>query len=108
MFPSVENQFTEGNDFGKGRKKGSRNRSTIVREILEQIINGEDLSGNEEAMQVEKAITLAQIRKALGGDTMAYKAMADSAYGQPKQEIEQNISGEGIVLEIGRINANKD
>jgi hypothetical protein len=64
-----------GNPFG--RPKGSRNRSTILKELL-------DLDDNEYKMhkaQIEKAIHLK--------DTNAYKAVLDSAYGAPVQQIEQ-------------------
>jgi hypothetical protein len=36
----------------------------------------------------EDIITLQQIHKARKGDTNAYKAVMDSAYGAPKQDIE--------------------
>lgn len=65
----------------KGRPKGSRNRSTIIREILELV--------NETGKDNEYSINMAQVEKALNGDTLAYKAIMDSAYGAPKQEIEQ-------------------
>lgn len=60
-----------------GRPKGSRNRSTILKELL-------DLNDNELKMhqaQIDKAIQLK--------DTNAYKAVLDSAYGAPVQQIEQ-------------------
>lgn len=60
-----------------GRTKGSRNRSTILKELL-------DLNDNELKMhqaQIDKAIELK--------DTNAYKAVLDSAYGAPVQQIEQ-------------------
>ena len=60
-----------------GRPKGKRNRSTILRELL-------DLNENELKMH------LAQINKAIiKEDTNAYKAVLDSAYGAPVQQIEQ-------------------
>lgn len=63
-----------------GRPKGARNRSTIVRELLE-------LNENELKMH------LAQIKKAIEKeDTNAYKAVLDSAYGAPKQTTDTNVS----------------
>jgi hypothetical protein len=63
-----------------GRPKGSRNRSTIIRELLE-------LNENELKMH------LAQIKKAIDSqDTNAYKAILDSAYGAPKQTNETNLN----------------
>jgi hypothetical protein len=60
-----------------GRPKGRRNRSTILKELL-------DMDDNELKMH------LAQINKAIKKeDTNAYKAVLDSAYGAPVQQIEQ-------------------
>jgi len=60
-----------------GRPKGVRNRSTILKELLA-------LNDNELKMH------LAQINKAITKeDTNAYKAVLDSAYGAPVQQIEQ-------------------
>lgn len=59
-----------------GRPKGSRNRSTILKELL-------DINDQETKMHQ------AQINKAIQGDTNAYKAVLDSAYGSPVQQIEQ-------------------
>ena len=61
----------------KGYTKGKKNRSTIIRELLE-------LNDNELKMHQ------AQINKAIEKeDTNAYKAVLDSAYGAPVQQIEQ-------------------
>lgn len=61
-----------------GRKVGSRNRSTIIKELLMQ-------GDNEYKMH------LAQLLKAIEkGDTNAYKAILESAYGAPVQTIEVN------------------
>lgn len=62
----------------KGKPKGSRNRSTIIKELL--------MTGDN-----EYKMHLAQLLKAIEkGDTNAYKAILDSAYGAPVQTIEQN------------------
>jgi hypothetical protein len=68
-----------------GRPKGSRNRSTIIKELLE-------LDDNE------LKIHLAQIKKAIEGDTGSYKAILDSAYGMPTQQtnIDANIKGDDV------------
>ena len=67
-----------------GRPKGARNRSTIVRQWLdvEQRLKN-PITGSEEQMNQEDLMTLAQIKKAREGDTQAYKALLDSAYGSP-------------------------
>lgn len=60
-----------------GRPKGARNRSTILRELLD--INDQELKMHQ--AQIDKAIEQK--------DTNAYKAVLDSAYGAPTQQIEQ-------------------
>ena len=74
----------------KGRKKGSRNRSTIARELLELVLKGKHpVTGEDVEMTAEQLITLAQVKKALdNGDTNAYKALMDSGYGAPTQTVE--------------------
>jgi hypothetical protein len=57
-----------------GRPKGSKNRSTIAKYWLE--VN-------------QNLKTLALIKKARDGDVNAYKALMDSGYGAPLQQIEQ-------------------
>jgi len=92
-----------------GRPKGSRNRSTIAREMLDLVIKAKDplkvLDSKDEEIaealgltqeevdmieeNAETIITLSMIRRAKDGDVMAYRALLDSAYGTPKQTIEQ-------------------
>jgi hypothetical protein len=72
-----------------GRPKGSRNRSTIVKEwldVLEKVKN--PITGQTEELQQQDIITLALIKKARGGDVNAFKELMDSAYGRQKQEFE--------------------
>jgi len=77
----------------KGRPKGSRNRSTIAREWLEvsQFITN-PITGEKEKLEQQDIMTLAIIKKARDGDVAAYKALLDSAYGQPLQQIQQEVS----------------
>ena len=39
--------FQKGNKFGKGRPKGSKNRSTIIREMLDMMVQVKDDEGND-------------------------------------------------------------
>ena len=72
-----------------GRPKGSLNRSTIVKKWLETSESAKNpINGKQETMSQEDIITLALIKKARKGDTQAYKALMDSGYGAPKQEVE--------------------
>lgn len=73
-----------------GRPKGRRNRSTIARQWLE--VNQKlknPITGQDETMSQEDLMTLALIKKAREGDVSAYKALMDSGYGAPVQQIEQ-------------------
>jgi len=91
-----------------GRPKGSRNRSTIAKHWLEvnQSLKN-PLTGVEETMSQEDLMTLALIKKAREGDVSAYKALMDSGYGSPVQQIDQSIeqSINGIEVTIVRPDA---
>jgi hypothetical protein len=87
------NMFQKGESGNPaGRPKGSKNRSTIARQWLEvnQSLKN-PLTGETELMSQEDLMTLAIIKKAREGDVSAYKALMDSGYGQPLQQIEQTI-----------------
>ena len=73
-----------------GRPKGRKNRSTIARQWLEvnQSLKN-PITGENETMSQEDLMTLALIKKAREGDVSAYKALMDSGYGAPVQQIEQ-------------------
>lgn len=76
-----------------GRPKGSKNRSTIVKELFEFASSQKNvLTGEQETLTQEQAITLAMLLKANKGDVNAYKALMDSCYGAPKQTTDTNLS----------------
>lgn len=87
-----------------GRPKGSRNRSTIIRELLEALFNGKDpLTGEERQDNYESVISRSMIKKAMDGDVSAYNAIMDSAYGKARQTVEQtNVNHEGVKVTIVR------
>jgi len=74
-----------------GRPKGSKNRSTIARKWLdvEQSLKN-PLNGKDEVMSQEDLMTLALVKKAREGDVNAYKALMDSGYGAPQQDLTTN------------------
>lgn len=82
-------QFQEGKSGNpNGRPKGAKSRSTIARIWLDAMQKQKNpISGNDEDLSQEDIITLQQINKARKGDTNAYNALMNSAYGAPKQEI---------------------
>ena len=85
----------------KGRPKGSLNRSTIAKKWLAVTKMGQNpITGEQEELSQEDIITLAQIRKAINGDTSAYRALEDSAYGAPIQQIDQLITEQPLFPDV--------
>lgn len=73
----------------KGRAKGTRNRKTIVREWLELIqLETNPITGKKEKLSQADMITAAQIKKALTGDTNAFKELMDSGFGKNEDRLE--------------------
>ena len=91
-----------------GRPKGSRNRSTIARQWLEvnQSLKN-PLTGEQETMSQEDLMTLALIKKAREGDVNAYKALMDSGYGAPVQQIEQHNIEIPLFPDVSEDNGNE-
>lgn len=81
-----------------GRTKGTKNRSTIVKDIFNSIsvldtFKFDDLKAKfphiENNMSIEYLMTLIQVNKAIfNGDTKAYKVLMDSLYGTPIRQID--------------------
>jgi hypothetical protein len=78
-----------------GLNAGVKHRSTIARKWLDITVDDKNpLTGIAEKLSYEDIITLTKIKKAqYDEDTLAYKALMDSAYGAPKQEIDQTVTG---------------
>ena len=86
-----------------GKLPGTKNRSTIARKVLEMRALFADEMFDKlqqqypeitKQMTVEEIGTVVQAHKMISeGDTNAYKALHDSAYGAPKQETETTING---------------
>jgi hypothetical protein len=91
-----------------GRPKGSKSRSTIARKWLEvnQNLNN-PLTGENETMSQEDLMTLALIKKAREGDVNAYKALMDSGYGAPVQQIEQTLLEQPLFPDVQEDNSNE-
>ena len=76
----------------KGRPKGAKNRSTIARKWLDVMQKGIDpINQEEKILSQEDYMCLALLKKARQGDVQAAKLLWDSAYGQAKETIDQNI-----------------
>ena len=88
----------------KGYTPGVKNRSTIARKVLEMTALYPTAVLSELQKQypeitskttAEEMMTIIQVNKAIQDqDSMAYKNVLDSAYGAPKQEIDQTITGQ--------------
>ena len=91
-----------------GRPKGAKNRSTIARQWLEvnQSLKN-PLTGEQETMSQEDLMTLALIKKAREGDVSAYKALMDSGYGAPLQQVEQTITELPLFPDVQEDNGNE-
>jgi len=111
--PNPENLTPFSKDYQperQGRPKGVKNRSTIVRQILEMkgVIPAEafdKLKGIfpelKNDITVEEIMTIQQVNKAIKkADTNAYSKLMDSAYGLPKQTIDQSITEKPIFKQI--------
>lgn len=77
-----------------GRPKGSRNRSTVVREFLDATMKTKNpISGEQENLTVEQRMVLSMIAQVLTkGNVHAWNSIKDDAYGKAKESVE--ISGD--------------
>lgn len=90
----LDTEEVKPQDFKKktGAIKGKKNRSTVVREILDTTTYGRNpLTGTDDLISQEYRITLAVLSKALKGDVNAYKALMDNAYKPHTQEVDTKI-----------------
>lgn len=99
--PGKITQFSsEKQPENQGRPLGVKNRSTIARKILSMsaIMPDETFAQLKESfpdieqrMTTEEIATIVMLGAAIAKkDVNAYKAIMDSAYGAPKQEVETN------------------
>lgn len=104
--PNPENiqphKFKEGQSGNPtGRPKGTRNRSTIVREWLEvQQSVKNPITGEQEVLEQQDIMTLALIKKAREGDVNAFRELMDSAHGKQTNQIEGSMQLTGLKVEV--------
>jgi len=104
-----KHEFNKGESGNpNGRPKGSKNRSTIARQWLEVNQSSKNpITGVNETMSQEDLMTLALIKKAREGDVNAYKALMDSGYGAPVQQIEQTLMEQPLFPDVQEDNSNE-
>ena len=90
----------------KGRKKGVRNRSSIIREVFNSIsvLNEDDFNQLQSKfphikndMSIEYLMTLVQVNNAIfKGDLRAYKVLNEALYGTPTKELNREVEEDSI------------
>lgn len=77
-----------------GRPKGSRNRSTVIREFLEATMTEKNpITNKTEKLSVEQLMALSMIKQVLSkGNVHAWNSIKDDAYGKAKESVE--LSGD--------------
>jgi len=97
--PSPGTRFKPGQSGNlKGRTKGVKNRSTVVKYWLkagEVFVN--PITEEEQKLTQEDIVTLAQITEAREGNTKAYNALMDSRYGKA---VQRNEDKQKVIAEI--------
>jgi len=90
-YKEIEPRWEKGESGNpNGRPKGAKGRATIARYWLEVNQKAKNpITGIEETLSQEDLGTLAMVKKMRDGDVSAYKALMDSGYGAPVQQIEQ-------------------
>lgn len=92
----TNNLFTSDNQPpNRGRKKGSRNRATLLKKWLKVKTEVEDpATGAIVSGTVEDAVILALISEAKGGSVKAIETILDSVYGRmvENQKLDINFS----------------
>lgn len=89
LYPGDHGQGASG-----GRPKGSRNRSTVIREFLEATMTEKNpITGKTEKLSVEQLMALSMIKQVLSkGNVHAWNSIKDDAYGKAKESVE--LSGD--------------
>lgn len=94
-FPHDGNKFEKGESGNpNGRPKGTKNLSTILREMLEEDIDVV-VDGVKSKKQFQEVIIRKLLKKAHDGDIRAIMEIFDRVDGRPKQQIDQNTNHSG-------------
>jgi hypothetical protein len=88
-FPNKDTQFKKGHDRpGPGRPEGRRNVQTVVREVLETVVNQKSAyTGRPEEKAIVDHLTDVLLKKSfVDEDTKAIDMLFDRADGKPQQD----------------------
>jgi len=89
IIPEGATPFQEGQSGNpKGRPKGTRNLSTILREMLQEEIEITTEEGKKEKKQLQDVIIMKLIKKANDGNLRAIEQLFDRTEGKANQKIE--------------------
>lgn len=99
--PPKSTRFSSTNQpLNSGRPKGSRSRSTIVREWLEANYKKVNpITGQNETLQIQDHLVISLIGKALKGDVQAFRELFDSGHGKVSELLDVTSKGESITQE---------
>lgn len=91
----IKHQWNKGQSGNpKGKPKGAKNRSTIIKEILELMVKDIDPSTGQEVWQSnEYRMIQAIVTKAIEkGDVNAFNSLYDNLYGKLKDTVDMNTT----------------
>ena len=95
-FPNDDTKFEKGKSGNpKGRPKGARSLSTILREMLEEPIDIV-VDGKKERREFREVIIRKLLKKANDGDMRAIQEIFDRVEGKAQQKIDHTSGGEAI------------
>ena len=89
-----KHQWTKGQSGNPaGKKKGTKNRSTIIREMLDMMVQVKDHNGDEVWQSNEYRMVQAMVNKAIEkGDVAAFNALYDNLYDKLKDTVDMNTT----------------
>lgn len=94
----VEHQFKEGNTSGKGRPKGAKNRSTLLRKWLDtKLKTKHPVTKKDVSVTLEDEVALSIIEQARKGNVKAQALVLDSLYGKLTNVVEAQVETKVIV-----------
>jgi hypothetical protein len=82
----------------KGRGKGVPNRATVLKELAEINLKGQDLNGTERTMTAYELMNVRLFLNALGGDLASIKEVQDTLHGKIADRIIDESATKTLVM----------